>query len=222
MHAENGMALHVFTSIQRSAPTNMINNAVAVNAAHKMRFAQDLALFNLDLSEAGIDFDGSVHKEVWQSAPEWQPSRQAVEELTAIGDWGKLLFCSNIVLEQLVGALFRSELVMQIAARNGDYITPTIVGTGENDYARDLNYSRSLFRMLARDEEHGAANRDLMGTWLGEWIPKCLAAATALQPIWSQPAEKSITYVQSLDAAKQKFATLLEEIGLDVPEELTK
>ena len=52
MHAENGLALHVFTSIQRSAPTNMINNAVAVNAAHKMRFAQDLALFNLDLSEA--------------------------------------------------------------------------------------------------------------------------------------------------------------------------
>ena len=52
MHAENGLALHVFTSIQRSGPTNMINTAVAVNAAHKMRFAQDLALFNLDLSEA--------------------------------------------------------------------------------------------------------------------------------------------------------------------------
>ena len=44
------------TSSRRSsgpAPTNMINTAVAVNAAHKMRFAQDLALFNLDLSEAG-------------------------------------------------------------------------------------------------------------------------------------------------------------------------
>ena len=55
MHAENGLALHVFTSIQRSGPTNMINTAVAVNAAHKMRFAQDLALFNLDLSEADVD-----------------------------------------------------------------------------------------------------------------------------------------------------------------------
>ena len=43
MHAESGMGLHVFTSIQRSAPTNMINNAVCVNAAHKLRFAQDLA-----------------------------------------------------------------------------------------------------------------------------------------------------------------------------------
>ena len=32
---------------------------------------------------------------------------------------------------------------MQIAARNGDYITPTIVGTGENDYDRDLSYTRT-------------------------------------------------------------------------------
>ncbi|WP_160104078.1 toluene hydroxylase, partial [Rhodococcus sp. T7] len=129
MHAENGLALHVFTSIQRSCPTNMINTAVAVNAAHKMRFAQDLALFNLDLSEATEDFDGAAHKEVWQSAPEWQPTREVVERLTAVPDWCELLFASNIVFEQLVGSLFRTELVMQIAAGNGDYITPTIVGT---------------------------------------------------------------------------------------------
>ena len=58
MHAENGLGLHVFTAVQRSGPTNMINTAVAVNAAHKMRFAQDLALFNLDLSEADVQFDG--------------------------------------------------------------------------------------------------------------------------------------------------------------------
>lgn len=123
MHAENGMALHVFTSIQRSAPTNMINNAVAVNAAHKLRFAQDLALFNLDLSEETEGFDGQAHRETWRSAPEWQPTREVVERLTAVGDWCELLFATNIVFEQLVGQLFRSELVMQIAARNGDYIT---------------------------------------------------------------------------------------------------
>ena len=58
MHAENGLGLHVFTAVQRSAPTNMINNAVAVAAAHKLRFAQDLALYNLDLTESGIAFDG--------------------------------------------------------------------------------------------------------------------------------------------------------------------
>lgn len=167
-------------------------------------------------------FDGQVHREVWSSAPEWQATRRAVEELTAIGDWAKLLFCSNVVFEQLVGALFRSELVMQIAARNGDYVTPTIVGTGENDYARDLNYTRALFQMLTRDEEHGEANKALMQQWLSEWVPKCLEAAAQLQPIWSQPAEKPVTFAASLEAATEKFTHLLEDLGLDVPKELNQ
>ncbi len=54
-------------------------------------------------------------------------TREAVERLTAIGDWAKLLFCTNIVFEQLVGSLFRTELIMQVAARNGDYITPPTI-----------------------------------------------------------------------------------------------
>jgi propane monooxygenase small subunit len=222
MHAENGLALHVFTSIQRSGPTNMINTAVAVNAAHKMRFAQDLALFNLDLSEEAEGFDGSAHKEVWQSAPEWQPTREVVERLTAVGDWCELLFATNIVFEQLVGSLFRSELVMQISARNGDYITPTIVGTGEHDYDRDLAYTRNLFRLLARDEQYGQANKELFSAWLATWVPSCLDAARALQPIWSQPAEKVITFASSLGAAEEKFTSLLESIELETPEELKK
>ena len=40
--------MHVYTPAQRDAPTNMINNAMAVGAAHKLRFAQDLILYNLD------------------------------------------------------------------------------------------------------------------------------------------------------------------------------
>jgi propane monooxygenase small subunit len=220
MHAENGLGLHVFTSVQRSGPTNMINTAVAVNAAHKLRFAQDLALFNLDLSEAEVPFEGEVHRKVWHEAPEWQPTREVVERLTAVGDWCELLFASNIVFEQLVGALFRSELVMQVAARNGDYITPTIVGTGENDYDRDLGYTRALFRLLTQDEQHGAANKELFGSWLSTWVPRCLEAAHALQPIWSQAAERPVTFAASLENATSKFSSLLEDLGLDIPKEL--
>jgi propane 2-monooxygenase small subunit len=220
MHVEHGLGLHVFTAVQRSGPTNMINTAVAVSAAHKLRFAQDLALFNLDLSEADVNFDGSAHRDVWREAPEWQPTRKVVEQLTAVGDWCELLFATNIVFEQLVGALFRSELVMQIAARNGDYISPTLVGTGEHDYARDLAYSRTLYQLLTRDETHGDHNKVLLGEWLSTWVPRCLEAAHALQPIWSQPAEKAITFATSLDAAKTKFRALLKELGLDVPKEL--
>ena len=221
MHLENGLGMHVFVAAQRSAPTNMINNAMAVNALHKLRFAQDLALFNLDLSESDIDFNGTIHKEVWRDDPAWQGVRRTAEQLTAIGDWGEALFATNIVFESLVGVLFRSDLLMQIAARNGDYISPTIVGTGENDYNRDLGYTRVLMSMLTRDEQHAEANKAVMNEWMAKWVPLCLAAAHELQPIWSHPHEKVVTFSESLNAAKDTFRSVLSDIGLDVPKELT-
>jgi len=79
---------------------------------------------------------------------------------------------------------------------------------------------RTAFRLLTRDEQYGETNKVLFGEWLSTWVPRCIAAAQALQPIWSQPADKSVTFADSLDAAKQKFRSLLEDLGLDVPKEL--
>ena len=168
-----------------------------------------------------LDIRG-IPTRVWKNAPEWQPTREVVEQLTAVSDWCELLFATNIVFEQLVGSLFRTELVMQISARNGDYITPTIVGTGEHDYDRDLNYTRTLFQLLTHDPEYGEANRALFDEWMAVWVPRCLAAARALQPIWSQPADKAVTFATSLEAASAKFTVLLESLGLDIPKELTR
>jgi propane monooxygenase small subunit len=222
MHAEHGLGLHVFAAVQRSGPTNMINTAVAVNSAHKLRFAQDLALYNLDLSESGLGFDGSAHREVWHSDPVWQGVRRNVELLTAVADWGEALFATNVVYESLVGALFRSHLVMQIAARNGDYVTPTLVGAGENDYDRDLRYTRALFTLLTRDPEHAEHNRALMGEWLSRWVPVAVDAARTLQPIWSQPRERTVTFADSLAAAKSAFGALLGDLDLPEPKELAQ
>jgi propane monooxygenase small subunit len=74
--------------------------------------------------------------------------------------------------------------------------------------------------LLTRDPEHGETNKELFGTWLATWVPRCLAAARALQPIWSQPADKAVTFATSLDAASAKFRSLLEDLGLDIPKEL--
>ena len=222
MHAEHGLGLHVFIAAQRSGPTNMINNAMAVNAAHKLRFAQDLALYNLDLSESDISFDGDVHREVWMEDPVWQGVRKNVEQLTAIGDWAEALFATNVVFEPLVGVLFRSHLVMQIAARNGDYVTPTLVGAGENDYERDLAYTRAQFGLLVRDEQHGEENKGVLGEWLSRWVPVSLRAARDLQPIWSQPQEKVITFADSLECAKDSFRSIIADLDLPEPKELSE
>ena len=159
-HVEHGLGLHVYTPAQRDAPTNMINNALAVGAVHKLRFAQDIILYNLVLTDEIEGFDGTAHIETWQSDPIWQPTRELVEQLTATRDWAEAFFATSLVFEPLVGELFRSEFVMQVAALQGDFVTPTLIGSGESDVSREQRGARALFGMLTEDEEHGERQQE--------------------------------------------------------------
>jgi propane monooxygenase small subunit len=218
-HAEHGLGMHVYTTANRDAPTNMINNALSVGAVHKLRFAQDVILYNLELSEEIEGFDGQAHLATWKDDPAWQGVRENVERLTAIRDWAEAFFATALVFEPLVGELFRSGFVMQTAALQGDFVTPTLVGSGESDVAREQRGARALFGMLARDEEHGEANRAVMAGWLAEWTPVSVAAARRLQPVWSQPAEKAVRFEDSLERWTRRFEDLLSDIGLETPKE---
>jgi propane 2-monooxygenase small subunit len=219
-HAENGIGLHVYTAIQRNAPTNMINNALAVGAAHKLRFAQDLVLYNLDISEELEGFDGSAHRTAWQQDPVWQGVRENVERLTATGDWAEAFFATTAVFEPLVGELFRSHFVMQCAALQGDFVTPALMGVGEADAHREQRGARRLFELLLNDPEYGHENRREMRKWVAAWLPLSIDAGRQLQPVWSQVSEKVVTFEESLQRAKARFADLLDGLGLDAPKEL--
>jgi propane monooxygenase small subunit len=219
-HVEQGLGMHVYTPAQRDAPTNMINNALALGAVHKLRFAQDLILYNLEVSENIEGFDGAAHQDVWQNDPIWQGVRENVEKLTGIRDWAQAYFATAVVFEPIVGELFRSGFVMHAAALQGDFITPSVMGCGEADTAREQRGARVLFRMLADDPTHGAENRAIMQGWLEEWLPVSLAAARQLQPIWSEVAEKVVRFDDSLTRSKARLADLLEDLTLDIPQEI--
>jgi propane monooxygenase small subunit len=218
-HAEHGLGMHVYTPAQRDAPTNMINNALSVGAVHKLRFSQDLILYNLELTEQLEGFDGKAHMAAWQSDPVWQGARENVEKLTGIRDWAEAFFATAVVFEPLVGELFRSGFVMQAAALQGDFVTPVLMGTGENDAAREQRGARALFRMLADDETHGSANRELMAEWLDRWTPVSLEAAHQMQPIWSQLSEKAVRFDESLARSQQRMTDLLDHLTLEMPKE---
>jgi propane monooxygenase small subunit len=219
-HAEHGIGLYVYTPAQRDAPTNMINNALAVGATHKLRFAQDLILYNLEVSEDLADFDGSAHRDTWQNDPAWQGVRENVERLTATHDWAEAFFATALVFEPLVGELFRSHFVMQVAAPQGDYVTPAVMGTGEADAAREQRGARHLFELLLNDPEHAAENRAVVERWLATWVPASVAAARQLQPLWSQVSEKAVSFEDSFGRARLRFGDLLDELGLDSPKEI--
>ena len=157
----------------------MHNNAISVNSMHRIRFAQDLALYNLTLSEEIDGFDGAAHVETWNSDPAWQGVREVAEQLTGIDDWCEAIFAANVVFEPLVGELFRSQLVQQAAPRNGDFVTPDGRRRREYDYAeRDLRYTKAMFELLTNDKEFADHNKAIMrATGCPTWVPRCLAAA---------------------------------------------
>ena len=224
MHIEHILGLYVFAANERSAPTNMHNTALAANSTRKIRFAQDLALYNLTLTEEIEGFDGTAHLDAWNNDAEWQGARRICEALTAIqDDWGEAVFATNVVFEPLVGELFRSQLVMQSAAPNGDFVTPTVMGAGENDYAqRDLRWTVACMAPLIADPEFADHNRQLMNGWMSTWVPQALEAARTMQPLWSQADHRPPRFEDSLDHVKNRFAGICADLGLDVPQELNQ
>jgi propane monooxygenase small subunit len=190
---------------------------------HRIRSAQDLALFNLTLSEEIDGFDGGAHLETWNSDPAWQGVRETAELLTAVDDWCEAIFAANVVFEPLVAELFRSHLVQHAAPRNGDFVTPTVVGAEEYDFAeRDLRYTTAMFELLTNDKEFARHNKTILQQWLSAWVPRCVAAARTLQPLWSQPDSKPPRFEDGLDSAKSRFNGILTDLGLEFPKELAQ
>jgi propane monooxygenase small subunit len=212
--------MHVFLPAQRDAPTNMLNNAISVNSMHKLRTAQDLALFNLEANEARPDFDGKAHLKAWNDSEIWQPVREAVEQLTAIRDWCHAVIAANLAFEPLVGELFRSGFVMTTAAAHGDFITPTIVGVAESDFERDLGYTKDMVSGLTEDERYGSENQKLFSRWLSEPISQALTAANALGQIWSQTEHCPVPFDQALSRARDRVRALVNELNIPTPKEL--
>ena len=221
-HADHGLGMYVFMPAQRAAMSNMHNNAIAVNCMHKLRTAQDLLLYNLELSEIfPEEFDGAAHQKAWMEDPSWQGVRENVERIMNATDWAETTFAANIVFEPLVGELFRSQFAMRFAPQHGDFLTPSVVGVGEREFNdRDLSYTRDMMKDMLEDETHGDENRELMQEWLSNWVPYSVAAAEGLEPIWSEPEKQTVSFEESYEKIKNRFEGILSDLGLKVPEEV--
>jgi len=194
-----------------------------VNSMHRIRAAQDLALYNLTLTDEIPSFDGIAHLEAWNNDPAWFGVRETAEQLTGIWDWCEAIFAGNVIFEPLVGELFRSQLVQHAAPRNGDFVTPTVVGAAEYDFAeRDLRYTRVMFELLTSDREFADHNKHILQGWLSTWVPRAIHAARTMQPLWSQPEAKPPRFEDGLDAVKSRFAGIVTDLHLDVPKELAQ
>lgn len=213
-HAEFGLGTSMMQA-QRYGYTQMINNAILTNSSYKLRFAQDLTLY---LSELALDIEGldlDTGKKHWLEDPIWQDTRRAIEAIMGASDYLEQYFATNVIFEPLVGELFRSGFVMQVAAAQNDFITPSVVSAAEGDYERNLANTVEMFSILVQDPAHGEQNRKLFVSWAEMHGKLANAAAANLQPIWSQPRVKVAQFTEAFDQAKNRLRAISAEIGFD-------
>ena len=218
-HAEFGLGTSLMQA-QRYGYTQMVNNAILTNSSYKLRFAQDLTLY---LGEIGLDltgFDNAAGKKHWLEDPMWQGTRRAVEEIMGSSDYVEQYMATNLAFEPLVGELFRSGFVMQLAAAQGDFITPSVVSAAEADYERNLANTVEFIHMLTHDKEYPLHNQFILNGWFAKHVDLAVAAANQLQPIWSQPRVKVASFTEAFAKAKNRLRAIAEETGLTVPASL--
>jgi propane 2-monooxygenase small subunit len=75
--------------------------------------------------------------------------------------------------------------------------------------------------MLTGDETHGTENVETLNGWLAAWTGDAVSAARQLQPIWSQLSEKVVRFEDSFDRSRGRFESLVGDIGLEAPKEVT-
>jgi propane monooxygenase small subunit len=196
---------------QRDGMSQMINTAILTNASYKLRFSQDLTLY---LAEIGLDlanFDTAAGKQHWLEDPIWQESRRAIETIRGAADYLEAVLASNLLYENLVTGLVRN-FVVRFGAEHGDFATPSLIGFGQGDYERNLANSVELFRVLLNDDKHADYNRDLARRWVGVYAPLCAKAARALQPLWSLPRIKCVTFDDAFEQARRNTIESLSRI----------
>lgn len=219
-HAEFGLATSLMQA-QRYGYTQMVNSTILTNSSYKMRFAQDLTLY---LSDIGMDiegFDADIGKKHWLEDPMWQPTRELVETIGGATDYMEQYFATNIVFEPLVGELFRSGFIMQAAASQNDFMTPTVVSSAEGDYQRNLANTVELVHMLISDPAHSAHNTALFNGWLEKYGDLAVKAAKNLQPIWSLPHNKVAQFSDAYVNAVARIQNIATQVGLKLPKSIT-
>jgi propane monooxygenase small subunit len=212
-HAEYGAGTSLMRA-QRYGYTQMVNNAILTNASYKLRFAQDLTLY---LGEIALDvksFDVEAGKRNWLESPIWQKARHLIECARGANDFLEQYFIVNVLFEPLVGTLFRSGFIMQVAATQNDFATPAVVSAGEADYERNLANTVELFALLVSDPEHGEVNRQTLHGWYDRYLRIATEAALELQPIWSLPRAEVASFADAYSSALNRLQSIVQEIGV--------
>ena len=197
----------------RQALSDTLTFSLAFQVSDKLRHSQDVVHYLLTLQEIDPAFSDAGARDAWMTDPALVPLRETIERIHSLGDWAETVLAINLVLEPLVGNLFKTEFLSRLAPLNGDAITPMILASVRPDTQRHLASAEALVRLVIADPDHGHANRALVGTWLDKWTPHALAAARALAPLFALDGIRTTPFGPALERVTAGHRDVLARLG---------
>lgn len=203
-----------FATAQREALSDTLGNALCFEGFDRMRHAQAIVLYLMDMEAAIEGFVDAGAKQHWLDDAAYQPARELVERLIAFDDWAELAVVTNLIFDPLVSEVGLSQLVRRAAPFHGDFVTPMIVTTTERDRRRNLAWTQALVRMVtAEGLEPASANRDRIQGWVDEWTPAVRRAARAMADRYQLPPKADVDAEEVLAAAEAGQDALVTDLG---------
>ena len=198
-----------FAQAQREALSDTLGNVFCFAAVDRMRHAQAIVIYLMDL-EGQIDgFRDVGGKERWLSDPIYQPLRRLAEELMAIDDWAELAVATHYAVDPLIAEIGVSEIVRRHGPFHGDAVTPLIISTTERDRRRNAEWTQELVRMvIARNVPDSAANLEVIRGWVNIWTARALEAMEALAAVYARIPKACGTFAEAVSRAREAQAAL--------------
>jgi alkene monooxygenase beta subunit len=199
---------------EREALSDTVTFSIVFEAGDKLRHLQDVVYYSFELAEAFPGFDDSGVHAAWSSDPIWQGARKAVENIIASFDWMEVVVATNLCFDRLFGELAKVEYFSRFAAANGDVVTPIIIASSEADTARTQRWTAALLEHVLADPRYGAANRDIIASWVEKWNEYSLGACEAFAPVFAQAPVKPSTFESAMGHVQAKQTAYLDSLGL--------
>ncbi|MGD9764835.1 MAG: toluene hydroxylase [Candidatus Binatia bacterium] len=212
-HPEYGL-FRAFAYAQREALSDSLGNALTYNSSDKVRYAQDLAIYGMELAGARAGFSETAGKETWLNDPLLQGAREVVERIMALSDWGEITVASNLLFEPLWGSLIRAEFFMGVAPHNGDATTPMLAETAESDLDRNVRWTKSFLQLVLDDQTNGSANREILLEWLARWRPLVDRACRELAPLFDLAPVRPLEFAAAYGRVSTRAEAVLAQFGL--------
>jgi hypothetical protein len=205
----------------REALSDTVTMAMVFAAVDRLRHQQAISLFSLELEDEVVGYRAGLGPSVWLEDPVLQPARRAVEGLMATADWGEVALVTSLLFDTLFSRYVLSRFLRRAAPLHGDIITPSVILTAERDRERHLQAILALVRLLLADRDRqgreipAAHNREVIQTWICEWVPLILEAVDAFTPVLEKASGFDSAAGSRADII-DKCANMLADFGLEL------